>query len=396
MSTAKDSVGEMDNRPSLILWGELLGVFLRLGIISFGGPAAHIALMEEELVRRRKWLTSEEFLDLLGATNLIPGPNSTELALFIGRRRGGLPGLLLAGAGFILPAVVITTTLAWIYVETSTLPQAAGLLYAIKPVMIAVVVQALWGLLRKAVKTRRLMLLAFIATLAAAGGGHEVGIILLGGIAGILLHGPRTPRSGSASLPALGLALPVALGIPAAPATPLVGFNLTALFWSFVKVGAFLFGSGYVLLAFLRVELVDRLGWLTEAQLLDAVAVGQFTPGPVFSTATFIGYLLGGVGGATVATVGIFLPAFVLVAVSGPLIPGLRRSPLTGAFLDGVNVASLALMGVVSVHLTRTAVVDLLTLTLVLVSGALLHRGISSAWLVLGGGLVGWATTYLV
>jgi chromate transporter len=381
---------------------ELAGLFLKLGTVAFGGPAAHIAMMEDEVVRRRHWLTREEFLDYLGATNLIPGPNSTELAIHIGHARAGWPGLLVAGACFILPATVIVGVIAWAYVRFGTLPEIKAVLYGIKPVVIAVVAQALWGLGRTALKTRTLVVLGGAAVLAAAVGVHELlilsgaGLIMVVG-RWVVAPGPQHPAlllagathdliqsSPSPTRVAVRTAAVAAGGVAAAP------FGPWPLFWTFAKIGAVLFGSGYVLLAFLRADLVERLGWLTERQLLDAVAVGQVTPGPVFTTATFIGYLLGGTPGATVATVGIFLPAFIFVALSGPLVPRLRRSPTAGAVLDGVNVASLALMAVVTWQLGRAALVDSLAVALAAVSTVLLLRfRVNSAWLVLGGALAG-------
>lgn len=382
---------------------ELAGLFLKLGTIAFGGPAAHIAMMEDEVVRRRGWLTQAEFLDYLGATNLIPGPNSTELAIHIGHARAGWPGLLVAGTCFILPASLIVTVIAWAYVRFGTLPAAAGLLYGVKPVVIAVVLQALWGLGRTAIKSR---LLAFVGLMAVAalilranelvvlfGAGVLAWLVarLLGsGASGFLARGllPGTAslhEPGSRFHP-ISLTAGGAAGVAAASAASV---NLWGLFGIFAKIGAVLFGSGYVLLAFLRADLVERLGWLTERQLLDAVAVGQITPGPVFTTATFIGYVLGGGAGAWAATTGIFLPAFVFVALSGPLVPRLRRSPAAGQVLDGVNVASLALMLVVTWQLGRAALVDGLTLLLAAVSACLLHFRVNSAWLVLGGGAIG-------
>lgn len=361
----------------------LAGLFLKLGTVAFGGPAAHIAMMEEEVVRRRRWLTRDAFLDYLGATNLIPGPNSTELAIHIGHARAGWPGLLVAGTCFILPAALIVTAIAWAYVRLGTLPAAAGVLYGVKPVVIAVIVQALWGLGRTALKTRALVMLGAVATVAAALGVHELVILALAGavMAGGARLRDRPAMSSTAAFTMTGIAS------GSAGATP---FGLWPLFAVFLKIGAVLFGSGYVLLAFLRADLVQRLGWLTERQLLDAVAVGQITPGPVFSTATFIGFVLGGTPGAAVATVGIFLPAFVFVALSGPLVPRLRRSSTAGAVLDGVNVASLALMAVVTWELARAALVDPLTIAIALVSWVLLTRyRVNSAWLVLGGGLAG-------
>ncbi|GMU05622.1 chromate efflux transporter [Corallococcus caeni] len=367
--------------------GEVARVFLRLGLTSFGGPAAHIAMMEDELVRRRQWLPREEFLDLLGATNLIPGPNSTELAIHLGHRRAGWPGLVVAGVCFIVPAMLLTLAAAWAYVRFGTLPQAGALLYGVKPVILAVVLQALWGLGRTALTTRPRVAVAVGATVASALGVNELLILAVSGMAlAAWLRARSTPPPGST----LALA-PFALqGAAAVTATASVPFSLGGLFLFFVKVGSVLFGSGYVLLAFLRADLVEHWGWLTEAQLLDAVAVGQFTPGPVFTTATFIGYLVGGVPGAGLATLGIFLPAFVFVAISGPLVPRLRRSRTAGAVLDGVNAASLALMAVVTWQLGRAALVDAWTVALGVVGAVLLLRWrVNSAWLVLGGAAVG-------
>jgi chromate transporter len=376
---------------------DLAGLFLKLGTTAFGGPAAHIAMMEDEVVRRRQWLTRDEFLDLVGATNLIPGPNSTELAIHIGRRRAGWAGLLIAGACFILPATLIVTAVAWAYVRFGQLPRAESLLYGVKPVIIAVVIQALWGLGRSALKTK---LLAVVGAAAAVLSLLEVNELAVLFGTGILVAVARTlgvgkPSAGVAPLLAVAPVLPIAAAAnsAAAVATP---FGLWPMFLFFLKVGSVLFGSGYVLLAFLRADLVDRWHWLTEGQLLDAVAVGQFTPGPLFTTATFIGYLLAGASGATLATVGIFLPAFCFVAMSGPLVPRLRRSAFAGAFLDGVNVASLALMAVVTWQLGHVALSDGLTVMLALVSGVLLFRfHVNSAWLVLGGALVGLLAAWL-
>jgi chromate transporter len=365
---------------------ELARVFLKLGATSFGGPAVHVAMMEEEVVRRRGWISRERFLDLLGASNLIPGPNSTELALHLGRERAGWLGLLVAGASFILPAFVLVLGLAWAYVRFGTLPAATRVLYGVKPVIIAIVLQALWALGRTAVKTRRAAGGAALALALAAVGVHELAVLLA---LGVLLALMAWARPGRAAPLAGGLApMPLLAMAPATAAGGAVG--LLPLFLFFLKVGAVLFGSGYVLLAFLRADLVERWGWLSEGQLLDAVAMGQLTPGPLSTTATFIGYLLRGVPGAVLATVGIFLPAFVLVAASGPLIPRLRRSPVAGAFLDGVNVASLALMALVTVRLAAAALVDLPTVALFLASaGLLLALGVRSAWLLLGGALAG-------
>ncbi|NVJ24814.1 chromate efflux transporter [Myxococcus sp. AM011] len=368
---------------------ELALLFLRLGTTAFGGPAAHIALMEDEVVRRRRWLTREEFVDLLGAANLIPGPNSTELAIHIGHRRGGWPGLLVAGVCFILPAFLIVTSFAWAYSRFGTLPDVSALLSGVKAVIIAVVLQALWGLSLTVVKTKLAAVVALCSVSAAFLGVNELLLLLLSGL-GVLAwravehRRARGPSSNS-------MVSPWALMLPLGGASAAVPFTQQGLFLFFLKVGSVLYGSGYVLLAFLRADLVERLGWLSEAQLLDAVAVGQVTPGPVFTTATFIGYVLGGMTGAVVATVGIFLPAFFFVALSGPLVPRLRASWAAGAFLDGVNVASLALMAVVTWQLGRAALVDAWTVGLAIASAVLLLRfRVNSAWLVLGGGAVGW------
>ncbi len=353
-------------------------------------------MFQDEVVQRRKWLTQEEFLDLLGAVNLIPGPNSTEMAIHIGHRRAGWPGLIVAGCCFILPATLIVTAFAWAYIRYGMVPQAAGLLYGVKPVIIAVVLQALWNLGRTALKTSLMTIVAAAATVLAFLGVHELMLLFASGmvVAGIRKADPTFPRTSGtpllASLPFVPAVGTSGVLAAASVATTATGFGLAPLFFFFLKVGSVLFGSGYVLLAFLRADLVDRWHWLTEGQLMDAIAVGQITPGPLFTTATFIGYLLAGIPGAGLATLGIFLPAFVFVALSGPLIPRMRRSPVVGSFLDGVNAASLALMTVVSWHLMSVAICDVPTLVLALASGVLLVRcRVNSAWLVLGGALLG-------
>ena len=376
---------------------ELAGLFLRLGALSFGGPAAHNALMRTEIVHRRGWLTDSEFLDLMGATNLIPGPNSTELAIHIGHRRAGRPGLLVAGACFILPAALITLVFAWAYVRFGALPRVEALLDGVKPVIVAIVAHALWGMSRSVLKRPLPIVLAAGSLLALLAGVNELLVLAGAGLAALAprLSPPRRPPGAlllglSGFLAAASrLSAAAVAGVAEIVARP---FALSSLFLFFLKVGSVLFGSGYVLIAFLRADLVDRWRWLTESQLLDAVAIGQVTPGPLFSTATFIGYLLGGVPGAVLATLGIFLPAFVFVALSGPLVPRLRRSPSAGAFLDGVVAASLALMAAVSWQIGRAAVRDAPTAILAAVALALLVRTrVGSLWLVLGGGLAGLA-----
>jgi len=387
---------------------ELAVLFLRLGTVAFGGPAAHIAMMEDEVVRRRGWLSHEAFLDMVGACNLIPGPNSTEMAIHIGHRRAGFAGLMVAGACFIVPAVAITIVVAWAYVRFGSKPEVAGVLYGIKPVIIAVVVQALWRLWPSAAHTRLLIAVTIMATVAALLDFNEIAILFAAGIitigAALITNRPGPQRGiAAASIGAMPLAMPptpaARTAIASAATVGTVGavagaaavpFSLGAMFLIFVKIGAVLFGSGYVLIAFLQADFVDRLHWLTRSQLLDAVAVGQFTPGPVFSTATFIGYLLGSTSGAIVATVGIFLPAFVFVGISGPLLPRLRRSPIAGAFLDGVNAASLALMIVVTWDLGRDAIVDTTTVVLAILSAiALIRFRLNSVWLIIAGGIAG-------
>ena len=364
---------------------ELAVLFLRLGTTAFGGPAAHIAIMEDEVVRRRRWLTREQFLDYLGATNLIPGPNSTELAIHIGHARAGWPGLVVAGACFILPATIIVGALAMIYVRYGTLPEAGALLYGIKPVVIAVVAQALWGLGRSAIKGPVLGALAIAAAVAVAAGVHE--LVVLAACGSLMLIARMNGRQAGAVI----AGVTTAQGLwAAALAVPTVPFGMWRLFLVFVKIGSVLFGSGYVLLAFMRAEFVERLGWLTEQQLLDAVAIGQVTPGPLFTTATFAGVILGGPAGGLVATMGIFLPAFVFVALSGPLVPRIRRSPAAGAALDGINAASLALMAVVSIQLGLAALVDPITIVIAALSLlALLKYRVNSAWLITAGALTG-------
>jgi chromate transporter len=346
---------------------EVALLFLRLGVTAFGGPAAHVAMMEAEVVQRRKWLTKERFLDLFGAASLIPGPSSSELAVFIGYERAGLPGLVVAGVCFVLPAALITAALAEVYVRVHDIPRAASVLWGIKPVVIAIVVSALVALTPKALKASpRLVAIAALAMVASL--LHQEAIVVLF-VAGAL----------------------AALTSSFDARDKLLSFvPLPALFLAFTKIGALVFGSGYVLLAFLRDELVLRRGWLDERVLIDAVAVGQVTPGPVFTTATFIGYVLRGGPGAAVATIGIFLPGFVLVAVARPFVAKIRQSARASAFFDGVNAASLALMAVVALELGRAAVVDLATCAIAIVSFALIVRlRVNATWLVIGGALAG-------
>jgi chromate transporter len=391
---------------------EVASLFLKLGLIAFGGPAAHIALMRDEVVRRRKWVTEQQFLDLLGASNLIPGPTSTELAIYLGYTRAGPAGLLIAGGLFILPAMLIVLAFAWAYVNFGATPQATALLYGVKPVIIAVVVQAIYGLLRAAVK-RVLLGIVVVLTLALYAVGLDPLVPLFGlSLAVVAIENAHRLGRGTRPPPPAGmLALvpfahlaPVGkavapVGAAAAPmaaahvfAAAAATYSLGTLFFTFLKIGATLYGSGYVLLAFLREDFVQRLGWLTDQQIVDAVAVGQFTPGPVFTTATFIGYLVGGLPGAIVATVAVFLPSFVFVAVVYPFVPRLRKSPWTSAFLDGANAAAVGLMIAVTWQLGVTSIVDALTALLALTAAVLLIRfKVNSVWLVLSGAAIGYA-----
>ena len=362
---------------------EVVALFLRLGVTAFGGPAAHIAIMHDEVVSRRKWVSEQEFLDLLGAANLIPGPTSTELAIYLGFRRVGWIGLVLAGVCFILPAMLIVLALAWAYVRFGSTPLVNGIFYGILPVVIAIVAQALWNLGRKAVKNRLTALLGLLVVVLYFLGVNILILLLAAGL--IALFGENLSRV--KRLPLAGFWLPLAgLGLLAGS----IPFSLPVLFLNFLKVGATLYGSGYVLLAYLRADFVHGLGWLTDRQLIDAIAIGQVTPGPVFTTATFIGYLLGGVPGALVATAGIFLPSFVFIAATSLLINRIRNSPWIAGFLDGVNVASLGLMLGVTLQLASTAVIDPITILIALVSLLLLLRfKINSTWLIAGGALIG-------
>jgi chromate transporter len=386
-----------DPRESL---RDLALLFLKLGTIAFGGPAAHVAMMEDEIVRRRRWLTQEQFLDMLGATNLIPGPNSTEMAIHVGYRQAGLAGLAIAGTCFILPAAILVTGLACAYVRFGRLPAAAGILGGIKPVVIALIVQAIWRLGRQAVKTKTLAAVGIASAAAILLGVHEL-LVLFGATALTLVVGAlATHRPGDRRLgwlPFCGIRSLRTLMTGAVATSAAAGSAaLWPLFLLFLKIGSILFGSGYVLLAFLRADFVARLHWLTEGQLLDATAIGQVTPGPVFTTATFIGYLLLGPKGALVATIGIFLPSFVFVAASAPFLPILRRSAVVAAALDGLNVASLALMAVVTGQLGLAAVRDWLGAAIALVSAVLLLRfQVNTTWLVLGGAVVGVLATLL-
>ncbi|MEJ6480137.1 chromate efflux transporter [Nostoc punctiforme UO1] len=393
--------------------GELAKLFFKLGVIGFGGPVAHIAMIEDEVVKRRQWLTREHFLDLLGATNLIPGPNSTEMAIHIGYIYAGWLGLIVSGVCFVLPAVLITGGFAWVYVAYGTLPQVAPLLYGIKPAVLAIIINALWGLAKKAVKTRQLLVIALaVALMTLLFKLNEVIALLVGGLLGMVwLHsGDKNDKPGDkanfliATL-TTGATLKASTVVAASVATAstVTNVSLWQLGWFFLKVGSVLFGGGYLLVAFLQGGLVQEYGWLTQQQLLDAIAIGQFTPGPVLSTATFIGYIIAGIPGAIIATIGIFLPSFVFVAALNPLIPRLRASSWSRAFLDAVNVSAVALMvvttlqlGAATLTLPQAPFVDFLGLAIAIVSAILAIRfRINAAWLVFGSAFIGWGATLL-
>lgn len=360
---------------------EIAREFLRLGFVAYGGAAAHIAMMEERFVRQRAWVTRERFVDLVGAVNLLPGPTSTELAIYLGEIRGGVPGLITAGACFILPAAVLVVALAWAYLRFGAVPQMAGLLFGIKPVVVALMAQAIWNLARTAVKSAALAILAVGVVALAAWGVHALLLLIGAGILWMIIGAGRSLARTHAAI--VGL-----IGTGVAGAGGAIG--AVPVFLYFLKIGAVLFGSGYVLLAVLRADLVTKLHWLSDAQLLDAIAVSQATPGPFFTVATFIGYLLAGWRGAALATLGMFLPAFVYVGATAGFLPKLRKSPVASAFLDGVNAAAVALMAFVGWQFARASLINVPGAVLAIVSAVLVFRyKINSAWLVLGGAIAG-------
>lgn len=376
-----------DSRSRL---AEVFFLFLRLGVTAFGGPAAHIAMMERETVQNRKWLTSEEFMDLLGATHLIPGPNSTELAMHLGYRRAGVCGLWIAGTAFILPAAVLVAGMAELYRRWGTLPTVGGLLYGVKAVMISVVVQSGWVLGKTALRERWLVAVAVAVFVLRWMGIHELYLLAGAGVIGLSAY--RSAGTAGVVLPLVGINSILNALSNWVASLPL----LLRLFLIFLKIGSLLYGSGYVLLAFLQSDLVDRLQWVTSSQLIDAVAVGQATPGPVLTTATFLGYLVDGPTGAIAATVGIFLPAFLFVLVTCQWLPRLRKNSRFGPFVDGVNAASLGLLGAVAVELGKSALVDLPSAWMAIVSfGLLLRTRVNSVWLLVGAGILGWLWQHL-
>lgn len=366
---------DLDRAEKIERQKEIVKVFLKLGSLAFGGPAAHIAMMEEEIINKREWITREKFMDLIGATNLIPGPNSTELAIHLGYERGGLLGLLLAGTFFIFPAMVIVLLFAITYVKYGSIPQVGSILYGMKPVIMAIILQALYRLGKSVIKNKISLVLGLFTISVYLLGIKEIPLLFIAGIIMMAIANKEKVKN-------------KILGIGILP--------LYLIFFTFLKIGSVLYGSGYVLLAFLEAEFVEKLGLLTNQQLLDAVAVGQFTPGPVFTTATFIGYLLRGMPGAILATMGIFLPSFILVWVLNPLIPKMRNSSWISGMLDGVNIASLTLMAVVSFKLGMSSINDGLTIIIFLVSLYTLNKfKFNSAWAIVGGGLAGWISSLI-
>ncbi len=365
---------------------ELAGLFLKLGTVSFGGPAAHIAMMEKEIVRKRQWMTHEHFLDLMGATNLIPGPNSTEMAIHCGYQRAGRIGLWLAGFSFILPAAIITTVFAWFYKQYGALPAVEPFFYGMKPAVIAIILDAVFKFGKKSLKNWQIGLIGIAVITGALLGASDILLILIAGVTGIILF-TGLEKSMKSFFPFLLLQIPATM----------TSYSTTKLFWVFLKIGSVLFGSGYVLFAYLDSELVQKLHWLTQQQLIDAVAVGQFTPGPVLSAATFIGYQINGLTGAIISTVGIFLPSFIFVLLLNPLIPKIRKSKVASAFLDSVNIASVALMLAVTVQMAHITLIDWKTWGIAVSGFACLYgfKNINSVWIIIGGALTGYLLSFI-
>jgi len=370
---------------------EVVLLFLKLGFTAFGGPAVHLGIMHDEVVKRRKWLNDEQFLDLVGATNLIPGPNSTEMTIHLSYLRAGWPGFILGGICFVLPAVLMVMGLAWSYQKYGTAPQVAWVLYAVKPVVIAIILKALWFLGKQAIKdlmTGITVAAVFILNLI----GVDTLVLLFS--AGLIVMLIRNFGILKKSPPTLKVLLP--LSLPSAASLVPKVFSLSTLFFTFLKIGSVLYGGGYVLLAFLRSDFVVRLGWLTEKQLIDAVAIGQVTPGPLFTTATFIGYVLAGVPGAILSTVGIFIPSFFFVAVSNRFIPKMRQSVWFSEFLNGVNAASIGLMAAVTLQLAKAVFVDLTSVILAILSLILVvFTKISATWVILTAVIFGFARFWI-
>lgn len=358
---------------------EIALLFFKLGSISFGGPAAHIAMMEDEVVRKRKWVSHQHFLDMIGATNLIPGPNSTEMTMHCGYEHAGWKGLLVAGTTFVFPAVAITAVFAWLYQKYGQLPNVEPFIYGIKPAVIAIIIGAVWRLGKKALKNKQLAVLGVLTLIACVLGVNEIVALFACGFLGLLIYLATNKKE------TLNSFNPMAM-------LPLIGAMGTfKILWTFFKVGALLYGSGYVLFAFLDAELVVN-GLLSRQELIDAVAVGQFTPGPVLSTATFIGWQLGGFWGAVAATVGIFLPSFIFVAILNPLIPKMRKSKRIGAFLDAVNIAAVAVIIAVCIDMGKDTLTDWRTIAIAILSllAFFVFKKMNSAFIVIGGSVLGY------
>jgi len=360
-----------------------------MGLTAFGGPAAHIAMMEDEFVSRRRWLSRQHFLDLVGATSLIPGPNSTEMALHTGYERRGWQGLLVAGLSFLLPAVTLTTAFAFFYVRYGSLPQVAALLTGIQPVVLAVIASAVWKLGGKAIQGWPTALIAAAATVAILLGADPVLVLFSGALlGGLLLWQRRKPKAEPKGRAKARFLLPIPLAIAASPESTA---SLVRLGLFFLKIGAVLYGSGYVLVAFLEDSLVQDLGWLTEQQLLDAIAIGQLTPGPVLSTAAFVGFLVAGLPGAGIAAAAIFLPSFLFVVILNPVVPRLRRSPRAACLLDAVNATAVALMAAVLMQLAGATLTQVWTSSLAVGAAvALVRFRVPAPWLIAVGALAGW------
>jgi len=366
---------------------EVAKLFLKLGIIGFGGPAAHIAMMRDEVVTKKKWISEQHFLDLIGATNLIPGPNSTEMAIHIGREKAGWKGLIVAGFCFILPAVIITGFLAWLYKEYGQIPEIKPFLYGIKPAIIAIILAAIFPLAKKSFKTIQLGIIGSIVLLFSLLHYNEIYLMFGAGLFGLSLYSLKNDSAKNGFIP---------LVLFQSSNTNLISATNLNLFLIFLKIGAILYGSGYVLFAFLDAELVSK-GLLSRSQLIDAIAVGQFTPGPVFSSVTFIGYQINGLSGAVISTIAIFLPSFVFVALLNPLVKKMRNSKLFAAFLDAVNVASIAIIISVCFQMGKDSITDWRMLLIALVSILITfkYRKINSAFIVLGGSIIGYLLTFL-
>ncbi len=384
---------------------ELAGVFFKLGIIGFGGPAAHIAMMEHEVVSKKKWMSREHFLDLIGATNLIPGPNSTEMAMHCGYHRAGWPGMIVAGLGFIIPATLITGAIAWFYLQYGSIPDIKPIWYGIRPAVLAIIINAVYKFGKKALKNWQLGIIGAAVMIASLAGMSEVLVLLTGGLLGMfwLSFSQKRDHAKASFFPSFLLSAkpgyPKAAIAAIAISTAQIAGNvsLIKLFLVFLKIGSVLFGSGYVLIAYLQDELIDRLGWLTQQQLVDAIAVGQFTPGPVSSAVTFVGYQIIGIKGAILATVGMFLPSFFFVAMLNPFIPKMRTSKWVSCFLDSVNVGAVAIMAAAVIQLARATLINWQTWLIALMSVAVtfIFKKVNTLWIVIGSSIAGYLLTLI-